>query len=219
MHSSTRARRALGAAALTVAATAALASQAFGHARIYPNTVAKGEGSAYTLVVPNESEDSPITEVSLEVPEGVLLGGLITEGGWKHKTESSGEGHEATISKVTWNGGEAPVGEAAYFRFTARPDEDHGGDLSEYKFVVTETYADGSVSEWSGPEDSDEPAPVVKVVATAAGGDDTAAAASSDDGDDDGGSNVLSIVALALAAVALAAALAARRGPSKRPLT
>jgi uncharacterized protein YcnI len=212
MQSSTRARRALGAAALTVAAAAALASQAFGHARIYPNTVAKGEGNAYTLVVPNESEDSPITEVSIEVPEGVLLGGLITEGGWQHKTESSGEGHEATISKVTWSGGEAPVGEAAYFRFTARPDEDHGGDLSEYKFIVTESYEDGTVSEWSGPEDSDEPAPVVKVVSSAAGGD-TAAATASDDGDDDG-TDTLTIVALIVGALGLLLGLAglARRG-------
>ena len=216
MHSTTRSRRALGALALTIAASGTLAVEAGAHARIYPTTVAEGAGGAYTLVAPNESDKASITEVSLEVPEGVLVGGLITEGGWSFETESAGEGHEATISKVTWIGGKAPVGEAAYLRFTARPDEEQTGTPTEYVFNVVETYDDGTVAEWTGPEDSEGPAPVVKIIAASGGGDTAvaspAAETADDESDDDGGSTGTIALIVAILALLLGVAGLVRRG-------
>lgn len=197
----TRAWRALGVLATTIAASGAFAAQAGAHARVFPSTVVKGEGSAYSLVVPNESEEASITEVSITVPEGFLIGGFEAAPGWKRTAEASGEGHDAITSKVTWTGGDVPTGEAAWFRFTGRPDEEHGADLTEYKFEVSQTYSDGEVADWSGPEDSDSPAPVVALVDSLGGGDgDTTVAVESDE--DDGGDG-MGTIALIVAILAL----------------
>lgn len=217
-----RARNALGILAATIAAGGLFAAQAGAHARVYPNTVAKGSGAAYSLVVPNESEDASITEVKITVPDGFLIGGFQATAGWERSADSEGEGHSAVTKTVTWSGGDVPPGEAAWFHFTGRPDDEQGADLTEYRFAVEQTYSDGTVANWAGPEDSDEPAPVVEI--TSAGGSSGAAAAvtpeqaSPDDGEDDE-SNTTATIALIVGILALLLGLAgfARRG--SRPLT
>jgi len=57
---------------------------------------------------------------------------------------------------------------------------------------VRQTYSDGEVVNWSGPESSDEPAPTIQLKSSLGGG----------------GGNTLEIVALAIAGVALVLALA-----------
>jgi hypothetical protein len=66
---------------------------------------------------------------------------------------------------------------------------------------VRQTYSDGEVVDWSGPEDADEPAPTVKLESSFGGG---------------GGSTTLEIVALALGAIALVVAIFAVVGGSGR---
>ncbi|MDX6466405.1 MAG: hypothetical protein QOI27_1445, partial [Gaiellaceae bacterium] len=56
-----------------------------------------------------------------------------------------------------------------------------------YTFGVRQTYSDGSVVNWSGPESSDTPSAVVEAVSSIGGG----------------GSSTLAIIAVALAALAL----------------
>ena len=108
------------------------------------------------------------------------------------------------------------------------PDGQAGQQLT---FKALQTYDDGEVVRWIGPEDADEPAPIVTLTAAASGGGhgapgtDPDTAVSSDDGasgaqepaqapaentsatvEADGGSDGLAIAALAVAVVALAAA-------------
>jgi hypothetical protein len=102
------------------------------------------------------------------------------------------------ITKVNWTGGAVPTGEDAAFSFLASTTR-----TGSYTFGVRQTYSDGSVVNWSGPESSDTPAPVVKALSSFGGG----------------GSSTLAIVAVAVAAVALLLAVGGLLARSGRPLT
>src|SRR5687767_14417483 len=103
-----RARTALGILAATIAAGGLVAAQAGAHARVHPGSVLKGTGNAFSLVVPNESDEATITEVKITVPEGFLIGGFEAAPGWERTTEGEGDGHSAVVKSVTWSGGDTP---------------------------------------------------------------------------------------------------------------
>ena len=79
-----------------------------------------------------------------------------------------------------------PTGQDSVFRFNASP-----ATARTYTFSVRQTYSDGKVVNWNGPESTDTPAPTLEAV-TALGG---------------GGSSSGTIAALALGGVALLVAL------------
>jgi hypothetical protein len=66
---------------------------------------------------------------------------------------------------VTWSGGSVPSDEDAIFQFLASADS-----AKTYSFKVLQTYSDGSVVDWSGPESSDAPAPQVELKSSFGGG-------------------------------------------------
>jgi hypothetical protein len=105
------------------------------------------------------------------------------------------------VEKVTWTGGHVPTGEDSLFQFLAQPAK-----AGTYTFTVRQTYSDGSVVDWSGPESADAPAPRIDVVDSVGGG----------------GTPTLSIIAVILGAVALAGAglalASGRGGGGGRPL-
>src|SRR2546423_9179547 len=179
-HSARRVR-VLVAAATAVAALAA-APAAFGHASLSP-AVAKAKTLQYfTLAVPTEKENATTTKIELTPPAGFGIDSFEPAPGWKRDVQSSGSGEEATIQKVTWSGGKTPTEEDSVFHFVASPDSS-----KTYKFTVRQTYSDGSVVDWTGPESSDSPAPLVKAVSSIGGG----------------GSSTPAIVALVAAGLAL----------------
>ena len=89
-----------------------------------------------------------------------------------------------------------PTEEDALFEFLAS-----AAASKTYTFNVRQTYSDGTVVDWSGPESSDTPAPRVEAKSSLGGG---------------GGSNTLAIVALALGVLALVVAAAGLVGRSGR---
>ena len=190
---------ALAAAAATVAALA-FASSAWAHAEISPPEAKSGNLQLFTLAVPTEKEDVTTTKVELTPPSGFAIDSFVPTGGWKRQVQESGSGESSVIQKVTWTGGRVPTDEDAVFQFLASPDSDKA-----YTFAVRQTYSDGSVVDWTGPESSDTPAPRVEAVSSLGGS---------------GGNSTLAIVALAVAGVAvvLAGAALATRGGG-RPLT
>jgi uncharacterized protein YcnI len=190
--------RKLVVAAVAVAALAA-APAAFGHASISP-AVAKAKTLQYfTLAVPTEKEGATTTKIELTPPAGFGIDSFEPAPGWKRDVQASGSGEEATIQKVTWSGGKTPTEEDSVFHFVASPDSS-----KSYKFTVRQTYSDGSVVDWTGPEDSDSPAPVVEAESSIGGGS----------------SSVLAIVALVVAGVAVVVAgVGLVGGRSGRPLT
>jgi uncharacterized protein YcnI len=173
------------AAALAVAASLALAAPAaaLAHAIVSPPVVVSGKDQVFTLAVPTEEENATTTSVELTLPDGFGIDSFVAAPGWTRKVEQTGSGDNATISKITWTGGKTPTDEVSVFQFVGSAAE-----AKTYDFHVTQTYSNGKVVDWSGPESSDAPAPTIEAVSSLGGG---------------GGSSTLALVALVVAAIAL----------------
>jgi uncharacterized protein YcnI len=173
----------------------ALAGSALAHANVSPAVVLAKNAQVFALAVPTEKENAFTTQVELTPPSGFSIDSFAPAPGWKRQEQTTGTGEETVVQKVTWTGGKVPTGEDAFFQFLASTDA-----AMTYAFKVRQTYSDGSVVDWSGPESSDSPAPSIEARSSLGGG---------------GGSNTLAIIAIALGVVALVvavASLAARSG-------
>jgi uncharacterized protein YcnI len=187
-----RARALVGLAA--VAGGLVAASSAWAHAEISPPVAKSKTTELFTLAVPTEKEGLTTTKVELTPPSGFGIDSFVPSAGWKRQVQQTGSGHDTSIQRVTWSGGNTPTEEDAVFQFLATPSSS-----KTYTFGVRQTYSDGSVVDWSGPESSDTPAPVIEAKSSLGGG----------------GSSTLAIVALVVAGVALvlaAVALVVRGG-------
>jgi uncharacterized protein YcnI len=165
---SPRARRGVRAAAAGLALAAALASApaAFAHAAISPPVAKTGVLQQFTLAVPTEKQGATTTSIELTVPAGVAIDSFEPEPGWKRVTVGNGGGGPV---KYLWTGGHVPTDEDAVFRFQATLT----GGSRDYVFDVRQTYSDGTVVDWSGPESSDTPSPVVQGTSSLGGGSNT----------------------------------------------
>jgi periplasmic copper chaperone A len=165
-----------------VAAAAALMlpAAAFAHAKVSPPVALKGQSQVYTLAVPTEKDDLTTTEVEMTPPQGFSIDSFVPTPGWKRTVQQTGSGEDAVITKVTWTGGKVPTGEDAAFSFLGQP-----ADAKTYTFGVRQTYSDGSVVDWNGPESSDTPSPTLEAKSSFGGGS----------------SSTLAIVALVVGAV------------------
>lgn len=172
-----------GAAALLGLLTAA---PAFAHAELSPPVTVAKTLQLFTLAVPTEKEGATTTTIELTLPSGFGIDSFVPSPGWKREVQQTGSGEDAVIQKVTWTGGKVPTEEDSVFQFLAS-----ASSAKTYTFAVRQTYSDGSIVDWSGPESSDTPAPTIEAKSSLGGG----------------GSSTLGIVALALAAVALVIAL------------
>jgi uncharacterized protein YcnI len=158
---------------------------AFAHAELSPPVAKAKDLQLFTLAVPTEKENATTTTIEFTPPQGFGVDSFVPVQGWKRDVQSSGSGESAVVTKVTWSGGKTPTGEDSVFQFLASPSS-----ARTYTFTVRQTYSDGSVVDWSGPESSDTPAPRVEAVSSLGGG----------------GSSTLAIVALVVAVVALVVA-------------
>jgi uncharacterized protein YcnI len=175
--------------ALLVAALTALgaAATASAHAHISPPVGLTGGSQAFTLSVPTEKADATTTKIELIPRAGFSIGSVAPAPGWTITIDKTGESDEATVKKVTWSGGDVPLGQAAFLQFLGS-----GKAAGTYSVEVRQSYSDGSVVEWSGDESSDSPAPTVELASSFGGGS----------------SSVLGIVALVVAGLALLVAVA-----------
>jgi uncharacterized protein YcnI len=164
MHVPFRGRLLLAAAA---AATLWLvgASSALAHARLSPSVTVSRQGEVFTLAVPTEKEGTTTTKVVLTVPAGFSIDSFLPAQGWRRTTQQSGSGEDAVVQSVTWTGGAVPTGEDAAFQFLGEAQSS-----KTYTFGVEQTYADGSIVNWSGPESSDTPAPTIEARSSLGGG-------------------------------------------------
>ena len=111
----------------------------------------------------------------------------------------TGSGDSAVVTKVTWTGGRTPTGEDSLFQFLAQP-----ASAKTYTFGVEQTYSDGSIVNWAGPESSEAPAPTIEAASSLGGS----------------GTSTLTIIALIVAVLALLAGGFALVGGSRgRSLT
>ena len=183
-----------------LAAIAALvcAGVASAHAHVSPPVALANESQVFTLAVPTEKEDNQTTQVELTVPDGFGIDSFVPSPGWNRTLQQTGEGENAVIQKVTWSGGKVPTGEDAAFSFLASPSSS-----KTYTFQVRQTYADGSVVDWSGPESSDTPSPTLEAVSSIGGG----------------GSSTLAVIALVVGIVGVVLGGIALFAGGRRALT
>ena len=144
---------------LTAAACGALilVDAAFAHAEVSPPVALANAGQLFTLAVPTEEENATTSAVEMTPPAGFAIDSFAPSPGWKRQVQQTGSGEDAVIQRVTWSGGSVPTGEDAVFQFLATPTS-----AKSFTFDVRQTYADGKVVDWSGPESSDTPAPTIE---------------------------------------------------------
>src|SRR5918999_1685125 len=140
---------------LGVGAMLAVSAPAWAHVVVSPEVVTAGDYETLTVSVPTEKE-IPTTKIRVVVPEGFLLSGVQPVPGWEHTFEEDG----GVVRAVTFTGGEIRPREFQQFLLQAQAPEEPG----EYPWKAIQTYEDGSVVEWTGPPDSEEPASVIEVV-------------------------------------------------------
>ena len=217
--------------ALTAAAVLAAPAAAQAHVTIQPKEVPAGSFARLDVRVPNERDDAGTTKVQVQMPDGVASASYESVPGWTVEItrEAAPEpidmhGEEVTeqIDTVTFTGnGKQGIVEPGQFRdfglSVRTPDGEPGETLT---FKAIQTYEGGEIVRWIGPEDSDDPAPTITLAETpgqhgasaADTGDEevstipASAPAASDDGG--GSGDGLSIAALIVGALGLAAGIA-----------
>jgi uncharacterized protein YcnI len=151
--------------------TAAIAGLVFpavasAHAELSPKVSLSGKSQLYSLTVPTEKDNLTTSKVAMTVPDGFGIDSFVPPpAGWTRQVQQSGSGTGAVITKVTWTGGKTPTGEDSLFQFLAQP-----ASSRTYAFQVQQTYSDGSIVNWAGPESSDAPAPIIEAKSSLGGG-------------------------------------------------
>jgi uncharacterized protein YcnI len=178
----------LGVLLAVIGGALALAASAFPHAEMSPAVTLSKHLELFTLAVPTEKANATTSKIELTPPIGFAIDSFVPSPGWSRKVQETGSGGSTQIHGVTWSGGSVPSEEDAVFQFLASPD-----NAQTYTFKVRQTYSDGSVVDWSGPESSDTPAPTIETKSTLGGG----------------GMSTVAIIALAVGVVAIALSLVA----------
>ena len=182
----------------TLAAALVVTGSAAAHAHVSPSTALSETDQVFTISVPTEKEGVTTTGVEVTPPSGFEVDAFLDSPGWKRDVQTTGSGEDTEITRVSWSGGAVPRDEAAIFQFLGSADS-----AEAYAFKVRQTYSDGTVVDWAGPESSDTPAPVVELKSSLGGG----------------GSDTLAIVAIVLGVVGLlVAGLALLSGSGTRPV-
>ena len=183
----------------TAAAALVYTSIAAAHAHVLPGVALANTDQVFAVSVPTEQEGVTTAGIELTPPEGFEIDAFFDSPGWKREVQTTGSGEDTEITGVTWTGGAVPPDEAAIFQFVGSAESS-----DTYAFKVRQTYSDGTVVDWSGPESSDTPAPEVELKSSLGGG----------------GSDTLAIVAIALGAIALLVAVVGLlTGSGRRALT
>jgi uncharacterized protein YcnI len=180
-----RSRRRGAVVAATLGAALLLPAAASAHARVSPPVSVVNKLQLYSLAVPTEKSGLTTTKIVLTVPSGFSIDSFVPPPpGWKMSQQTSGGANNAVITQVTWTGGTTPTGEDSLFQFLGQPSS-----TGTYTFRVQQTYSDGSIVDWTGSEMSAAPAPTIDVADSFGGG----------------GTSIVSIVALIVGALGLAA--------------
>ena len=187
--------RAAPVAAAVMAAGLLFPTVAFAHARLSPAVSVANKLQLYSLAVPTEKSGLTTTKLVMTVPGGFGIDSFVAPAApWHVQLAQTGTGDSAVITRVTLTGGHTPTGEDTLFQFLAQP-----AAAKTYTFQVQQTYSDGSIVNWSGPESSEAPAPTIQAVSSIGGG----------------GTSVLTIIALVVGVLGLLAGGFALLGGSR----
>lgn len=208
--------------ATALAAVLAIAPAAAAHVTVQPEEAPAGGFTRLDVRVPTERDNASTTKVDVQFPPGFLFVSTEPVPGWNSEitmrkldkpVEQFGEQITEEVDRVTFTADGEGIGPGQFqdFGLSLGVPDKAGSTLT---FKAVQTYSNGEVVRWIGPPDADEPAPQVKL--TAAEGEGGAAEpaaqqpqAPAAEEDDDSGSDTLSIIALIVGGLGLAAGLAA----------
>ena len=146
-----------------------------------PDTAPAGGFTRLDVRVPNERDDAGTTKVDVQLPPGFIAASYEPVPGWKVEGDplegATSRSTPATGFEVRRRRSRASPGPATARRASSRPAQFQDFGLSlrmpegkagdKLTFKALQTYDDGEVVRWIGPEDADEPAPVVTLEAAA----------------------------------------------------
>jgi uncharacterized protein YcnI len=161
------------AALLTVPAVAAA------HVTVNPREAAAGSFSVLTVRVPNERDNNGTVKVDLRLPDGFYFLSYKKVPGWKVEltkatldkpVQLEGFSVDERYTRVVWKGNRKQGGiikpnQFEEFALSVRVPDGEAGD--ELVFSAVQKYRGGEKVRWSGPEDSETPAPRVTLTAPA----------------------------------------------------
>lgn len=213
--------------ATAVVALLAVPAAADAHVTVQPEELPAGGFARMDIRVPNERDDAGTTKVEVRLPPGFLFVSYQPVPGWKARivkekldtpVEDHGEQITEQVDRVIFTGGVIRPGQFQDFPLSVGVPEGKPG--ARLKFPALQTYEGGEVVRWIGPEDADEPAPVVRLTGEEVAPRPVAQRTVASD-DDDGGSDGLAIAALVVGGlgliVAVAAVVLARRRDDTTP--
>lgn len=222
-------RIALATAAAGVLAIPATASA---HVTVQPKTAAAGAYTVEDVRVPNETDNAVTNKIVVQFPEGFAEVSYQSVPGWTAKvtkerlaTPVKTDDGEVTegVKTITWTSASKTAGiKPGQFQDFPLSVQIPGKAGDTLTFKALQYYSDGTVARWIGAPDADKPAPQVQVTAaqgtstaaapstgtattenaSAPGGGTSATVSSSDSSDS---SKTLSIIALIVGALGLAA--------------
>jgi len=187
-------RRRLAPVLLAIAA-ASLVIPAIGyaHAVVFPKASTTGAYERYVLRVPNE-KTSATTRVEIHFPVDVRVTGFEDVPGWQLEVQTDSA---KRVVGAVWTGTLAPQRFVEFPFSAANPKTE-----AQVAWPTLQTYADGEVVEWTGPEGSKRPASSTSIR--------TAAESATGSGGGVAGTSLVSWAALALALIATGLALRPR---------
>ncbi|MGY0693703.1 YcnI family copper-binding membrane protein [Virgibacillus sp. FSP13] len=127
------------------------------HVTVNPSESSTNAYEKYSVRVPVE-KDINTTKVELQVPDGVELVSVMPINDWDYQLKKD---DNERITSVTWTATAGGIKPNEFIEFSfigANPSEP--GEVSWKAF---QTYEDGSVVEWTGAPDADEPASVTSI--------------------------------------------------------
>ena len=160
-------------------ATLAIPAAAQAHVTLQPNTAAAGAFTRLDVRVPNERDDASTAKVQVQFPDGFASASYEPVAGWNVKVDTGtlatpiqtddGEITEG-VTGITWTAEDdaaaIPPGGFRDFGISVQIPGKAGDKLT---FKALQTYTGGEVVRWIGAEGSDNPAPIVTVIAATEG--------------------------------------------------
>lgn len=139
---------------LSALALLLLPMSVFAHATVSPTSSRPGAYEKYVVRVPNES-DNPTVSVSITFPDQVRVISFSDVPGWKLETVMDSTGRAIS---ATWTGS-LPPERFVEFPFVAVNPK----SAASVAWPIRQTYANGTVVNWAGPRDSNNPASVTTI--------------------------------------------------------
>jgi len=141
---------------LVLALVVGLAGPALAHAELDKKAGERDANVSLTLHVPVEVEGSQNAKVIVEIPRPFVLHSCSATNGW---TCVVADEPDSTHALVTYEPAAPGAPGLEDFTFDVKTPEEDG----DYRIEVNQIYSDGTVVQWAGDPDSENPAPVFTV--------------------------------------------------------